>query len=644
MSELNEKQQLAVNHVEGPLLVLAGAGSGKTRVVTYRIASLIKSGVYPSKILALTFTNKAAAEMRTRIGRLTDRHVLTSTFHSLGARILRESASALGYEEDPVIYDEDDTMQLVRNCIDAPDKKKDKTFVKSVRSTISFYKNRLLSPESASDLPDEGLDDALVKRIYARYRDKLKEYNALDFDDLLFMTVTLFRQVPEVLRKYQERWSFISVDEYQDTNLAQYEMIKLLSALTHNVFVVGDPDQSIYSWRGAEIRNILEFEKDYPGARIITLDRNYRSTSHILRGANGVIAHNRSRYEKNLWSALGEGEKIKIRRMENEREEAEFVVETIATRARRDAIPLDECVIFYRTNALSRVLEDRFFAHNIPYVIVGGLSFYQRREVKDILAFLRVTLSDTDFIAFSRTINLPKRGIGNVTLTRWHELTDTLSVPIIPFCRQLLAGEVPAITLTKKQREGLADYIRLIDTLRDMVRRDEPLTTIVRKAVRSSRYMEVLKADEVTYSERKENVEALVNKASEWRHEEEEATLANFIEELSLRSSADVEGTRETVRLMTLHNGKGLEFTLAFIVGMEENLLPHINARDTEEGVEEERRLCYVGMTRAKRLLYLTGANLRLTWGYPQHMRPSRFIGEIPAQYREDLTEARIEV
>ena len=386
MDQLNPQQQVAVHHVEGPLLVLAGAGSGKTRIVTYRVAHLLQLGVPSNEILAVTFTNRAANEMRHRILQLTHKSVLTCTFHSLCARILRESISALGYSRDFVIYDDEDSEKVLKECFATLGMKEEKGDLRNFRSQISQAKNALIEPEQ---IPAE---EKALQEIYSLYQSRLKEYNALDFDDLLFLTVKLFQLHFAILALYQKRWSFILIDEYQDTNIAQYTIAKLLAEKHTNVFAVGDPDQSIYSWRGANIHNILNFENDFPGAKVIPLEQNYRSRSNILEAANALIRHNKSRYEKNLWSDRGEGEKIGLYLAENDHAEADFVVKQLYKLHRDKGISLNDCVIFYRTNFQSRIFEDHLLKERVPYIIVGGLSFYQRREIKDILALLRIVL------------------------------------------------------------------------------------------------------------------------------------------------------------------------------------------------------------------------------------------------------------
>ena len=622
--ELNPNQLDAALHQDGPLLVLAGAGSGKTRIVTYRIAQLIEKGVEPDEILAVTFTNKAAREMQERIhkllhGKCYDSYPTICTFHSLGAQILRESIHHLGYANNFAIYDEEDANKLLKGCLDSLGAPKEKSLMKMVRSLISNSKNELLDP---SDLDLSGTKPELQKLIpeaYRLYKERLQIANALDFDDLLLLPVQLFRSCPDVLEMYQKRWLYVSIDEYQDTNHAQYMLAKLLVQRNQNILVVGDPDQSIYSWRGANIRNILNFEQDYPGAKTVRLEQNYRSRSNILDAANALIEHNQSRLAKNLWSDLGEGEMIQLYVAGNEKEEASYVVREIEHLHSFHKIPLSDMTIFYRTNFQSRIFEDFLLRRQIPYVIVGGISFYHRKEIKDVLAFLRMVESDTDAISFSRTVNLPKRGIGPTTLEK-----------IFNESRTNLLGP-HNIKLSAKQSVSLNEYRELIHHLR-RVKDEEPLHKLVLATVRESRYLDVLREDKETYEDRKANVEELIAKAREWEGE----SLSTFLEELSLKSSLDeAENPEDCLNLMTIHNGKGLEFNSVFLVGMEEDLFPHANSRDSYEAVEEERRLCYVGMTRAKERLYLTAAEARFLWGQHRMMRPSRFLKEIPRHFLE---------
>lgn len=615
--QLNKEQCRAALHVEGPMLVIAGAGSGKTRIVTYRIANLIELGVPSDEILAVTFTNKAADEMRRRIHKLTGRAILASTFHSLGARILRESITPLGYKNHFAIFDEDDSEKVLKECMTERGIKDEKGLLKTLRGGISHAKNYMVEP-----------DDELLADIYELYQKKLKEYNAVDFDDLLFLTVKLFQQEPSILDHYQSKWNFILVDEYQDTNQAQYTMLKLLSERHRNVFAVGDPDQSIYSWRGANIENILNFERDYPGAEVVQLEQNYRSTSTILSGANALIAHNDTQYEKNLWSERGEGEKIGFCLCESERDEVNFVLERLYHHHYRQNTPLNHCVIFYRTHFQSRAFEDALLREKIPYIIVGGVSFYLRREIKDILALLRVASEGADFLSFSRTINLPKRGIGPKAQTK---IRSASNGDLVETCASILAGESEC-KLSAKQLDGLSSYVKTIHAIRHLIHTGAPISEMIEEAIDTSNYKAVLAEDPDSREDREQNLEELVSKAVEWTEENPDGTLVDFLEELFLKSSVDNVHEADTLRLMTLHNGKGLEFDVTFLVGMEEELFPHANSLGNYESLEEERRLCYVGMTRARDYLYLSAARTRYLWGSLKPMRPSRFLSEIPEE------------
>lgn len=640
---LNQEQLDAVKTIEGPVLVLAGAGSGKTRVVTFRIAHLIEAGIPPSAILGVTFTNKAAEEMRERVQKLTHHQVLICTFHSLGVRVLRESIHLLGYQRDFTIYDEEDVEKLVKACLVELNIKDKKMDAKPFRYLISGAKNSLRSPEECAFNPSASSDiEEAFPKVYALYQSKLQQYQAVDFDDLLYLTVKLWKEHPALLSRYQERWPFVLIDEYQDTNAAQYEMTRLLVQKRRNLFVVGDPDQSIYSWRGANIHNILNFERDYPGAKIVRLEQNYRSRTNILNAANHLINYNSNRYEKKLWSQRGPGEKIKLHIGEDERAEAHFVASQIRHH-QQNGIPLNEMVIFYRTNAQSRALEDHFLYRGIPYVIVGGISFYQRREIKDILAFLRMAQSGADFIAFSRTINLPKRGFGEVTIDKIRACAAEEEMTIFAYCEASVNGNPlkHESRLTAKQKEGLADYVRIIRELKQ-VKANGSIKEIVLAAIEKTGYLSYLKEDKETFADRKENLDELITKAVEWELAAEEPSLETFLEELSLKSSLDeaTEEARERVNLMTIHNGKGLEFTVTFLVGLEEDLFPHINSKNSQEEIEEERRLCYVAMTRAKEFLYVSYCHSRYLWGTLRMQRPSRFLKEIPLEFLEKYKRA----
>ncbi|MBI3508910.1 MAG: UvrD-helicase domain-containing protein [Chlamydiia bacterium] len=625
MQSLNPQQQQAVAHIEGPMLVLAGAGSGKTRVVTYRIAHLLDIGVLPSDILAVTFTNKAAEEMRTRIRMLKSAHILTCTFHSLGARILRESIGHLGYLNDFTIYDEEDSEKLLKSCLEQLNISNEKGLLRQIRNAISTAKNNL--SDNIEAYPE----------VYDLYQTKLRESQALDFDDLLYLTVKLLKEHESVRQEYQKRWLFLLIDEYQDTNAAQYHIAKLLSEQHHNLFAVGDPDQSIYSWRGARYQNILNFESDFPGARIITLDQNYRSTNTILQAANALIQHNANRYEKKLWSQIGEGDKIGIFIAQTERAEADFVAKQILKHALDQHISFNEIAIFYRTNAQSRAFEDALLSRKINYTLIGGLSFYQRREIKDILSLLKMVISNADLLAWLRTINLPKRGLGPTTLEKITLAASKNGTPIFTFSEQLLERPHADVKLSGKQLQGLTDYVKLIHHLRAR-RPSIPLHELISEAISESRYLSYLEEDAETCQDRKENLNELIGKASEWEKEQPQPSLSRFLEELSLNAHVEEDDYVPSVKLMTLHNSKGLEFNVVFLAGLCEDLFPHINSKDSEEAIEEERRLCYVGMTRAKRHLYLCSSLYRFTWGAEQRMEPSRFLKEVPAQYLQNFS------
>ena len=627
MSEfkLNPEQEIAASHVEGPLLVLAGAGSGKTRVVTHRIVRLIDLGVLPSDILAVTFTNKAAEEMRTRIRVMKNAQVLACTFHSLGARILRESIGLLGYQTNFTIYDEEDSEKLLKKCLEQLQLQGDKGLLKELRGQISKAKNDGQSPDEVGDRQ--------LSQVYEMYQQSLKECNALDFDDLLYMTVRLLKESEEARTMYQNRWQFVLIDEYQDTNHTQYSLAKILVAKHGNIFAVGDPDQSIYSWRGAKYENILNFERDFPGAKVVVLDQNYRSTNNILEASNALITHNPNRYEKKLWSASGDGDKIGVFIGQNERQEAEFVAHRIYKMSDEQDVSLNDIAIFYRTNAQSRTFEDALLSRRIDYTIIGGVSFYARREIKDILGFLRMVISDADLISFLRTINIPKRGLGPAALEKIVNGVNEKKMPILSFCQEY--GDT--LKLSAKQLTGLSSYLRLINSLKNK-QSSLKLHELISEVIFDSGYLHYLKEDPETEQDRKENIDELVGKAAEWEQEREEPTLQAFLEELTLRSNTEEKVHLPTVKMMTLHNSKGLEFNSVFLVGLEEDLCPHINSKDDEEAIEEERRLCYVGITRAKKTLCLTAAMFRFMWGTLRAMRPSRFLKEIPPQFIQNLS------
>lgn len=621
---MNDQQKKAIDHLYGPLLVIAGAGSGKTRVVTERIAQLLRSGIDPSEILAVTFTNKAADEMRHRVFSMALRPPLISTFHSFGARFLRESSHRLGFTNTFTIYDSADSEQLLKNCLKELEIKPEKGILKELRSEISDAKNNLLLPDDFMHQRGEGS----FFQVYQRYQLKLKEYSAIDFDDLILLPVLLLQKDEEVRERMQERFKFVLIDEYQDTNKTQYTLFRLLVDKHRNIFVVGDPDQSIYSWRGASIENILGFENDFPAAVVVKLEQNYRSTGHILKAANGLITHNKGRYEKNLWSQLGDGEKVVITQFFDERDEALFIAAKVEDLIEGGLEP-KEIALLYRTNAQSRSLEDALLKANIPYTIVGGLSFYERKEIKDLLAYLKIASSPTDFISFARCINTPKRGLGNAAIEKLKILADEQQMPIL-----MLVKQAPFLSIPAKQKEALNNFVNLIEAISQQPSVAKALQT----AISSSNYLAYLKEDPETFLDRRENVEALIAKTIEWEEENPNGTLIQFLEEISLRQNVEENSPFDSkITLMTLHNSKGLEFTTCFVCGLEEDLLPHINSKIAESAIEEERRLLYVGMTRAMRQLFLSFAAYRFLFGTSRSMRKSRFLEEIPIEHINHL-------
>lgn len=635
-SQLNPQQIQAVEHIDGPLLVLAGAGSGKTRVVTSRIAYLIEKGVPPEQILAVTFTNKAAQEMLTRVQKLVAQNVKICTFHSLGVSLLKEAIHLLdGYSSSFSIYDEEDSLKLIRDCLKDLDIPEQKLKVKSAKAIISKIKNQLIPLE---EIEDENFTNAIppakIRQFFTLYQDRLRDYQALDFDDLLYLSARLLKRSSEALQYFQNKWKYLLIDEYQDTNQAQYYIANKLVEKSHNVFVVGDPDQSIYSWRGANIENILRFQKDYPGAKLIKLEQNYRSTESILEAANALITHNSQRLEKNLYSQKGKGEPISLFVAHDDRHEARYIAKQILGLVRKQQVSLNDVVIFYRTNFQSRSIEDQLLNDDIPYQIIGGISFYQRKEVKDILAFLKLLLTQNDLIAFKRTINLPKRGIGEATINKIVDYAQQCNLKLLDALREILNSPGPqTIKLNKSQQESLKDYINLFGRLHSAYQQHQSLQKLIEECIDFSHYLTYLKVDPDTFEDRKQNIEELIAKGAEKDFCDTPITLAEFLEEISLKNSADdSEEETEKVSLMTLHNGKGLEFDFTFLSGLEEELFPHINSYGSEMAIEEERRLCYVGITRARKKLFISLAQSRFLWGQQKTMRPSRFLKELPKE------------
>lgn len=625
-SELNAAQVAAVTAPLQPVLVLAGAGAGKTRVVSHRILYLIEEAqLDPKQILAITFTNKAANELKERVQ--TQCHSLkhkgvpmVSTFHSLGVYILRRSIQLLDRQQNFAIYDQGDSEKLIKQCLRKLNL--DKELCKAMQFTISQAKNRLQNPEDLD--PREFPDPA--RAVYEEYQEQLRAANALDFDDLLFLTEKLLR-LPEIQQEYANLWKALLIDEYQDTNHAQYLIAKRLAASHNNIFVVGDPDQSIYSWRGANIANILNFEQDYPKALVVRLEENYRSCGTILEAANALIKNNSARLDKTLRSVKGPGDKIFCFTGKNARDEAEQVLTEISNLHAYQDIPLSHMCILYRTNFQSQSFEDALLKRGYPYEIIGGISFYKRQEIQDILAFLRLFSNNYDMAAFERTIGLKKCGIGPTTLAALMHYAKTEDLPILQACWDVL--EKKNIRLNKKQQQGLFTYLTCFHQMERLYGNCE-LHEFIQETIRITDYLSILKKeDSETYKDRKNNLEQLLAETQLWGKSSE--NLPNFLEDLALKSSADeTAGSNDCLKLMTIHNSKGLEFPVVFLVGLEEDLLPHANSIGKHENIEEERRLCYVGITRAQEYLYLSRAKTRCLWGKDLIMKPSRFISELP--------------
>lgn len=635
--KLNEPQREAVYHTDGPLLILAGAGSGKTRVLTHRIAYLIgERGVNPWNILAITFTNKAAEEMRQRVDNLVGfgaESVWVSTFHSACVRILRRFIDRLGYENHFTIYDTDDQKTLIKEVCRKVDVDTKVFKERSLLSAISSAKNEMILPDEFE--LNAGGDFAKMKiaKVYREYEAQMRANNALDFDDLLVKTVQLLQTQPDVLESYQERFRYIMVDEYQDTNTVQFQLVSLLAGKYKNLCVVGDDDQSIYKFRGANIRNILDFEHEFPDAKVIKLEQNYRSTGNILNAANSVIANNRGRKEKSLWTENGEGELIRLRQFDTAFDEADFIGEDIKNAVRQGGSYNDSAVL-YRTNAQSRLLEEKFIAMNIPYKIVGGVNFYARREIKDLLAYLKTIDNGRDDVAVRRIINVPKRGIGLTTINRIQESATERG---IGFYEALLApGLIAGVGRSATKLDSFAALIEYFKTLAEEMN----ITDLLQEVIEKTGYIESLEnEDKEEAKTRKENIDELISKAATYEEscqdKDEKATLSGFLEEVALVADIDsLDEDQEYVVLMTLHSAKGLEFPRVYLAGMEDGLFPgymSINAGDREE-LEEERRLCYVGITRAEQELTLTSARRRMVHGETQYNPMSRFVKEIPRE------------
>lgn len=632
---LNREQQEAVLHVDGPLLILAGAGSGKTRVLTYRIAHLIdECGVNPWNILAITFTNKAAGEMRERVDKIVgygSESIWVSTFHSTCVRILRRYIDRLGYDTNFTIYDTEDQKTVMKSVCQKLQLDSKLYKERMLLNVISHAKDEYISPnefllEAKGDFRQEKIAQA-----YVEYQKELKKNNALDFDDLLVKTVELFQSCPDVLEYYQNRFRYIMVDEYQDTNTVQFKFISTLARQYRNLCVVGDDDQSIYKFRGANIRNILDFEKVFPDAKVVKLEQNYRSTQNILNAANGVIANNRGRKEKALWTENEQGEPILFQQFQNGYEEAEYVSGEISKKVRKGEAEYQDFAVLYRTNAQSRLFEEKFLYANIPYKIVGGVNFYSRKEIKDILAYLKTIDNGKDDLAVRRIINVPKRGIGNVTLAKVQAYADSRDISFFEALEE--AGEIPGLG---KAALKIQPFVHLIHEMR-LSLADMSMQDLIQAILDKTGYAEDLKSEDTDESEaRLENIDEFINKAVTYEEGAEEPNLSGFLEEVALVADIDsVEDGDNRVLLMTLHSAKGLEFPYVYLAGMEDGLFPSymsIAADDPTEEIEEERRLCYVGITRAMKELTITCARCRMVRGETQYNNVSRFVRELPSE------------
>lgn len=634
LAGLNPKQKEAVEAVDGPVLVMAGAGSGKTRVLSSRVAYLIRYlRVHPGRILAITFTNKAANEMKERLAGMVGedvRHLWVSTFHSACVRILRRNAAAAGYPHGFVIYDDTDQQAVIKRCLKELNLDEKRYTPKAIAGTIGQFKNSLWTPDRAAH-EAYNLFTTEASRVYRAYQQKLKENQAMDFDDLIMQTVLLLRDNPEVLAYYQEKFQYILVDEYQDTNHAQYVLISLLGARNRNVYVVGDPDQSIYRWRGADIRNILEFERDYPEARVILLEQNYRSTQAILEAANHVIGNNAGRMEKALWTENDYGMPPAGYEAVNEADEARFIAQEILRLREDEARPFGDFAVLYRTHALSRVLEECFLRMGVPYEIYGGLRFYERKEIKDILAYLRVLVAPADSVSLERIINVPRRGVGGVS---WARIVGEAAASGLPVWEVLTRIE-RLDGVTKRVKRNLAEFVRLIENLREQMD-GVAISDLVERVLQESGYLDELRADKSDQGEaRLENVKEFLSVTMNYDRdpEIEDKSLVEFLSRLALITDLDSrQGGGDRVMMLTMHTAKGLEFPVVFLIGLEEGLFPHARSLAETAELEEERRLCYVGMTRARERLYLSWARERTLYGNTGCNPVSRFVQEIPSQ------------
>lgn len=637
---LNARQREAVLHTEGPLLILAGAGSGKTRVLTHRIAYLIEEkGVFPGNILAITFTNKAANEMKERVANLLGGdidNIWMGTFHSIGVRILRRDIDKIGYEKNFSIYDRDDQITLMKECIKEKDVNKDIYKEKSILATISSLKDAMISPDTYINKNYNDFYRRNIGELYALYQKKLKQNNALDFDDLIVKTLELLRVDPMVLDYYQKKFKYIFIDEFQDTNKSQYELIRLLSNKHRNLCVVGDDDQSIYKFRGADITNILNFEKDFSDTKIIKLEQNYRSTKNILNVANHVIKNNSERKDKSLWTDNEDGDLVVVESLPDSQDEAYFVA-NMAEKLMDEGYKPSDFAILYRTNAQSRSFEEVFMKKGIPYKIVGGLRFYDRREIKDILAYLKLIQNPNDDISLKRIINVPRRGIGNVTMEKVEEYASSVGESIYTVLQDLEG--IP--NLSTRAINNLKEFVEIINNLMD-IKDQMSIKDFIGEVLDITGYIrELEKENNIESRTRLENIKEFVSVAIDFEVRNPEGTLEDFLANVSLLSDVDkTEDLENSATMLTVHSAKGLEFPVVFLVGMEEGLFPISRALEDESELEEERRLCYVAITRAQELLFITYAKIRTIYGNVNYSLPSRFIEEIPENLITTIEES----
>ncbi len=645
LAGLNDPQREAVRHGEGPLLVLAGAGSGKTRVLTHRIAYLLATGAArPGEILAITFTNKAASEMRERVGALVGRSVRSmwvTTFHSACARMLRADAERLGYSRSFTIYDESDSLRMIKRCMTELGIDPKRYPPRSIRSQISGAKNKLVDAGAYAQAQGSVFEETAAE-VYERYEKRMLAANAMDFDDLLVRTVNVLELSEEARERWRRTFRHVLVDEYQDTNHAQYRLLQLLTAEHGNLMVVGDEDQSIYGFRHADIRNILDFERDFPEAEVVKLEQNYRSTQTILSAANAVVERNRERRPKQLWTEIAGGEPVKLSELTDEHEEARWVAGEIERLAEEDGVKHEDVAVFYRTNAMSRVLEDTLVRFELPYQVIGGTKFYERAEVKDAVAYLSLLVNPADQVSFARIVNSPRRGIGNTSQGRLAAHANTTGLPIWEVAERV--DEVPGLGAAAVK--AVERFHETIEALRARAE-DAPVGELLGAVLRETGYLDALAAERTIEAEgRAENLEELVGMAAEFdaNHELEGAgevsPLEEFLQQISLYTQQDdLRDEESQVTLMTLHNAKGLEYDTVFLVGCEDGAFPHMRALE-EGGEEEERRLCYVGITRARRRLYMTWARERRLFGRAERNLPSRFVDELPPELTERHSSA----